>query len=229
MGLQSVDSIFAQLVYDFQITRESAWVLVVLGGNIGLDRIGELKGMSPAEGDLEDVSALHPGRLRSKPDPKRYCCELGTADPAVQGGVYLGGAREAAELSGIHRLGGWTGLAPSKNRTNVLSSNSFELLLNSPVAVTTNKDKYFGHLVHRLLLVFLNAPQSRLPIRKPCVSIPSVDTSLHHRHTTSRTAKNIQNNRTNMAEHQYKFNVTMTCGGCSGAVERVLKKMDGKP
>jgi copper chaperone CopZ len=31
-----------------------------------------------------------------------------------------------------------------------------------------------------------------------------------------------------MSEHNYKFNVTMTCGGCSGAVERVLKKMDGE-
>lgn len=31
-----------------------------------------------------------------------------------------------------------------------------------------------------------------------------------------------------MSDHQYKFNVTMTCGGCSGAVERVLKKLDGK-
>jgi len=30
-----------------------------------------------------------------------------------------------------------------------------------------------------------------------------------------------------MAEHHYKFNVKMTCGGCSGAVERVLKKLDG--
>jgi len=30
-----------------------------------------------------------------------------------------------------------------------------------------------------------------------------------------------------MAEHHYKFNVQMTCGGCSGAVERVLKKLDG--
>ncbi|KAK5127401.1 hypothetical protein LTR85_006740 [Meristemomyces frigidus] len=30
-----------------------------------------------------------------------------------------------------------------------------------------------------------------------------------------------------MAEHNYKFNVSMTCGGCSGAVERVLKKLDG--
>ncbi|KAF2185400.1 putative iron/copper transporter Atx1 [Zopfia rhizophila CBS 207.26] len=30
-----------------------------------------------------------------------------------------------------------------------------------------------------------------------------------------------------MAEHTYKFNVAMSCGGCSGAVERVLKKLDG--
>ncbi|KAL1853872.1 Cytosolic copper metallochaperone [Paecilomyces lecythidis] len=30
-----------------------------------------------------------------------------------------------------------------------------------------------------------------------------------------------------MSEHQYKFNVSMSCGGCSGAVERVLKKLDG--
>ena len=29
------------------------------------------------------------------------------------------------------------------------------------------------------------------------------------------------------APHHYKFNVTMSCSGCSGAVERVLKKMDG--
>merc|ERR1711939_1254258 len=31
---------------------------------------------------------------------------------------------------------------------------------------------------------------------------------------------------TNMSDHHYKFNVTMTCGGCSGAIERVLKKLD---
>ncbi|KAJ5761896.1 uncharacterized protein N7511_005278 [Penicillium nucicola] len=30
-----------------------------------------------------------------------------------------------------------------------------------------------------------------------------------------------------MSDHLYKFNVTMTCGGCSGAVERVLKKLEG--
>jgi len=29
------------------------------------------------------------------------------------------------------------------------------------------------------------------------------------------------------AEHTYKFNVSMSCGGCSGAVDRVLKKLDG--
>ncbi|KAH6851138.1 hypothetical protein B0I37DRAFT_414478 [Chaetomium sp. MPI-CAGE-AT-0009] len=28
-------------------------------------------------------------------------------------------------------------------------------------------------------------------------------------------------------EHQYKFNVSMSCGGCSGAVDRVLKKLEG--
>ncbi|KAK2069786.1 hypothetical protein P8C59_004335 [Phyllachora maydis] len=27
--------------------------------------------------------------------------------------------------------------------------------------------------------------------------------------------------------HTYKFNVTMSCGGCSGAIDRVLKKLDG--
>jgi copper chaperone len=30
-----------------------------------------------------------------------------------------------------------------------------------------------------------------------------------------------------MAEHNYKFDIAMSCGGCSGAVERVLKKLDG--
>ncbi|TPX11872.1 uncharacterized protein E0L32_007370 [Thyridium curvatum] len=30
-----------------------------------------------------------------------------------------------------------------------------------------------------------------------------------------------------VAEHTYKFNVSMSCGGCSGAVDRVLKKLDG--
>ncbi|KAI9928510.1 hypothetical protein ASPWEDRAFT_105606 [Aspergillus wentii DTO 134E9] len=28
-------------------------------------------------------------------------------------------------------------------------------------------------------------------------------------------------------QHEYKFNVSMSCGGCSGAVDRVLKKLDG--
>ncbi|PGH05618.1 hypothetical protein AJ80_08310 [Polytolypa hystricis UAMH7299] len=30
-----------------------------------------------------------------------------------------------------------------------------------------------------------------------------------------------------VAEHQYTFNISMSCGGCSGAVERVLKKLEG--
>lgn len=28
--------------------------------------------------------------------------------------------------------------------------------------------------------------------------------------------------------HTYEFNVSMSCGGCSGAIDRVLKKLDGK-
>ncbi len=31
-----------------------------------------------------------------------------------------------------------------------------------------------------------------------------------------------------MAEHEYKFEVVMTCGGCSGAVTRVLSKLEGE-
>ncbi|KAJ5151812.1 iron/copper transporter Atx1 [Penicillium capsulatum] len=30
-----------------------------------------------------------------------------------------------------------------------------------------------------------------------------------------------------MSDHQYKFNVSMSCGGCSGAIERILKRLDG--
>ncbi|GAM89714.1 hypothetical protein ANO11243_077530 [Dothideomycetidae sp. 11243] len=30
-----------------------------------------------------------------------------------------------------------------------------------------------------------------------------------------------------MAEHTYDFSIAMSCGGCSGAVERVLKKLEG--
>ncbi|KAK4998465.1 Cytosolic copper metallochaperone [Elasticomyces elasticus] len=30
-----------------------------------------------------------------------------------------------------------------------------------------------------------------------------------------------------MTDHEYRFDITMTCGGCSGAVGRVLKKLDG--
>jgi len=29
------------------------------------------------------------------------------------------------------------------------------------------------------------------------------------------------------AAHHYHFDIAMSCGGCSGAVERVLKKTDG--
>lgn len=28
--------------------------------------------------------------------------------------------------------------------------------------------------------------------------------------------------------HTYEFNISMSCGGCSGAIDRVLKKLEGK-
>ena len=31
-----------------------------------------------------------------------------------------------------------------------------------------------------------------------------------------------------MAEHKYDFEISMSCGGCSGAVDRVLKKLEGE-
>lgn len=34
--------------------------------------------------------------------------------------------------------------------------------------------------------------------------------------------------RGKMSEHKYDFEITMTCGGCSGAVDRVLKKLEGE-
>ncbi|CAJ0555181.1 Ff.00g052460.m01.CDS01 [Fusarium sp. VM40] len=27
--------------------------------------------------------------------------------------------------------------------------------------------------------------------------------------------------------HTYEFNISMSCGGCSGAIDRVLKKLEG--
>ncbi|RYP36070.1 hypothetical protein DL767_003542 [Monosporascus sp. MG133] len=30
-----------------------------------------------------------------------------------------------------------------------------------------------------------------------------------------------------MSEHTYKFNVSMSCSGCSGAINRVLGKLEG--
>ena len=28
--------------------------------------------------------------------------------------------------------------------------------------------------------------------------------------------------------HTYEFNVSMSCGGCSGAVDRAIKKLEGE-
>lgn len=48
--------------------------------------------------------------------------------------------------------------------------------------------------------------------------IPSLEQSIRLADTPSARSK---------GEHTYSFNVAMTCGGCSGAVQRVLSKMEG--
>ena len=57
--LDGIDGIFPQLVDDLEVAGEGAGVLVVFGGDVGLDGVGELDGVGAAEGDLEDVAALH--------------------------------------------------------------------------------------------------------------------------------------------------------------------------
>lgn len=72
-----------------------------------------------------------------------------------------------------------------------------------------------------MLLTARADPTTRLPILQ---AIQNSRTSSRHLVNTQTSE---QDQTIDMAEHNYKFNVTMTCGGCSGAVERVLKKLDG--
>lgn len=53
---------------------------------------------------------------------------------------------------------------------------------------------------------------------------------LYSRNTLNGSSVSVQKpiQPASMSDHQYKFNVSMSCGGCSGAVERVLKKLDGE-
>ncbi|KAG6152548.1 hypothetical protein E4U37_003789 [Claviceps purpurea] len=45
--------------------------------------------------------------------------------------------------------------------------------------------------------------------------------------SSNRSPKENKEKKDIMAPHTYEFNVTMTCGGCSGAIERVLSRMEG--
>ena len=57
--LDGIDGVFPQLVDDLEVAGEGAGVLVVFRGDVGLDGVGEVDGVGSAEGDLEDVAALH--------------------------------------------------------------------------------------------------------------------------------------------------------------------------
>lgn len=69
--------------------------------------------------------------------------------------------------------------------------------------------------------LFTNLPidQERTPLSRATPPLP-----LNHQPTThTRNPK-----RERMSDHTYKFGVSMSCGGCSGAVNRVLGKLDGE-
>ena len=59
MGLESVDSIFAKLVDYLEVARERVRMLIVFGRYVRFDCIGEAEGVRPAEGYLQDITALH--------------------------------------------------------------------------------------------------------------------------------------------------------------------------
>ncbi|KAI9832966.1 MAG: Cytosolic copper metallochaperone [Phylliscum demangeonii] len=45
--------------------------------------------------------------------------------------------------------------------------------------------------------------------------------------TTTNTTSTSPPSSSSSSSHEYTYQVTMTCGGCSGAVERVLKRLEG--
>lgn len=66
----------------------------------------------------------------------------------------------------------------------------------------------------------INRSHPSHPALSPSISSTRNPSSLHHPSSSRPTDT--------MAEtHTYDFNITMTCGGCSGAIDRVLKKLDG--
>ena len=67
MRLDSVDGIFAELIDDLEVALKSAWMLVVLGGDVGLDSLRYLEGMCAPEGDLEYVAAHSDGEQLEQP------------------------------------------------------------------------------------------------------------------------------------------------------------------
>lgn len=70
---------------------------------------------------------------------------------------------------------------------------------------------------------------SLLPFTAALRFYPSHDPNKHCSVFTSTHTYTLPATRTsNTMTHTYKFNVAMSCGGCSGAIERVLKKLEGE-
>jgi len=57
--LQGVDGILAEMVDSFEVVRKGVWVLVVFGGDVGFERVGQQDAVGASEGNLQDVATLH--------------------------------------------------------------------------------------------------------------------------------------------------------------------------
>lgn len=109
-----------------------------------------------------------------------------------------------------------------------------------PLRSTTHSQTQPPLLPLSLLLLLLLPREPLLPPTVICTqrAIRQHDTSsppffnnpaTYSVHSPSFTPHTVTEHPDIMAEtHTYKFNVAMSCSGCSGAVDRVLKKLDGK-
>ena len=112
--------------------------------------------------------------------------------------------------------------------------------INNPTVSFLENDRCFKSMVPRVLGATIDlisresrsSPHRTQPVFvssrsfPPHSSLPFTTTSTRQT-PLPRSIAHLPRCLCTMSEHQYKFNITMSCGGCSGAVERVLKKLDG--
>jgi copper chaperone CopZ len=110
------------------------------------------------------------------------------------------------------------GAQPPPSQPNPAIINSPSPLLSATHRITTLRNLQ-NHLNDHIYAI----PHSHLQ-----TSLSVISTHRFPFDTPPSPTTNHQPPTITMAEtHTYEFNVTMSCGGCSGAIDRVLKKLDG--